>query len=53
MACDSLENIDRDLTASGAARVAFEVRINFEAVFPRLLERLMPLIHPESIDMLR
>ena len=44
-----LENIDRYLTASKAARVAFEDRFNFEVVFPRLLERLMLLVDHEGI----
>lgn len=41
-----LEDIDRYRSASKAARVAFEERFNFEAVFPALLERLLPLVHP-------
>ena len=45
-----LEDLDRYLTAGKAARTAFEERFNFEAVFSRLLERLMPLIHAESIN---
>jgi len=38
-----LDNRDRYVAAALAARQAFEQRLNFECVFPRLLERLLPL----------